>query len=355
MIAWLGDGLRPGRPGALERESPLAFDPRAPERHRVAWIGEQPAAHALAMPVRAVAGHARLPLGLIGSVYADPAHRGRGLARACIEDAVSFLRGDGACAVLLWSDLDDFYAPLGFSPVGRDWLDVCDAAAIARAMRAPRAARVGAPSSVHLPALEALARGRAARIERPSFALARMAAADGCELVAAFAPDGAPTAFAACGRGDDFHDVVHDWAGAPDGVLACLDALARTRAAIGLLSPPGEQPASAPEGVVARLRGAGATTVPRSLALARLIDAERLWEAAAHAHPALRALRVDTRDAHVRLHSRAGTTSLDAPAFLRLVLGGLATAPPIAATDAERVALAAALPLPLYVWGFDSI
>jgi len=360
LLAWLDRGLRRGVAGALEREYPLGFDPRAIELHRVAFDGPTPLAHALAMPATAHVRGATLPLGMIGSVFTAPSYRGRGLARACVADAVEALRARGAALALLWSELDALYEPLGFTPAGRDWLDVADARCIARA----RSARPANPVRLAKPAtsaewqrLDELAESRPSRIERSRGALERMAQAPACELVAAWSPDGEGLAYAARGRGDDFPEVVHDWAGETGALLDCLLALARGRDAIGLLSSSDAQPHCASDGLVAALRGAGAHAQPRPLAQVRLIDARTVWERATRGIEALESITIRDRGDRIELAARAGSCALSHASFTRLVLG--CGDEPIAVPESlardERDALEACLPLPLYVWGFDSI
>jgi len=184
-----------------------------------------------------------------------------------------------------------------------------------------------------------------------------MARAPACELVAAWSTEGAALAYAARGRGDDFPDVVHDWAGDSGALLDCLLALARDRDAIGLLSSADLQPRNAPDGLVAALRIAGAHTQPRPLAQVRLLDARAVWESATRGVEALSRVVIRDRGDRIELAARAGAFELSHASFTRLVLG--CGDEPIAIPElfdrGERDALEARLPLPLYVWGFDSI
>lgn len=58
---------------------------------------------------------------LVGSVATHPAHRRRGLAASVLHETLEFARLGGFDAAVLWSDLLDFYGPLGFEPAGEQF------------------------------------------------------------------------------------------------------------------------------------------------------------------------------------------------------------------------------------------
>jgi predicted N-acetyltransferase YhbS len=343
VLDWLDRGLRSGA-GVLAAEYPLALGPRARAVQRVIFAGEQPAAHALLQAVEVLARGRALRIGLIGSVYSDPAFRGRGFASDCVQACLAEARAQGLPLVLLWSDLAEFYARLGFVPAARDALLEVDAALLAR-VPAGEPCRAGAPEPADFAVLEALYAAKPVRVHRPAGALARLAAAPATELVVARRSED-PIAYAALGRGDDFRGVVHEWAGDAAGVLACLAALVRRAGPLRLLAGP------EPEPPVPALSGAGARVERRPLGLASLLDARELWCAIAP-----RALGVRFLQNGERIELCVGGQLLPlAPATaLELFFGAGARVLADALPPLVREALASALPWPLYVWGFDSV
>jgi GNAT superfamily N-acetyltransferase len=336
---WLDAGLRRGEWGRLAAEYPLTMGPDGSRRHQCVYAGDRPVAHAMSHSIEVVARGRRLPLGMVGNVFSDPAWRGRGLASACVEAAVAELRGEGACLALLWSDRRELYARLGFQPAGRERLWDLAGASERCAGVASAAAR-----PCDLPALERLYAAKRVRAQRPPGALARLLAAPDTHLALARA-GASPLAYAACGRGDDFHGVVHEWAGPPEAVAACVARLRRMHGAHTLLAGP------EPDPLEALLARAGARRRDGVFALARILDAERLWRALSPRRSALRF----AGDRHgVALHDGTVRYDLDHAQALEIffgagpaVVGGL--------PRGVRRALARLLPWPLYVWGFDSI
>lgn len=346
VLDWLDDGLRRGERGRLEAEYPLALGEAADAAARIAFVGGEPAAHAALQVVEISARSRRLRVGLVGSVYTDPRHRDRGLARACVRACVDEARARSAVLAMLWSDLPDFYRRLGFVPAGRESLLGVDSGVIARAGPARAPAGIGAPRRAEMPALEALYRAKPVHVLRPPGSLARLAAAPDTRVVVARDTDG-PAGYAALGRGDDFQGVVHEWAGCPDAVLACLAQLVRAHGPLRVLASP------EPEACALRLHAAGAAVASGPLALAQLLDAQEIWRAIA---PGGQGLRFDRRGAQVEVRAAAGSALLDQAAALDLLFGEGPAKPLGDAIGPQALrALRSALPWPLYLWGFDSI
>jgi len=366
LLRWLDDGLRGGRRGRLLAEYPTAFSPDDLARHRVVWDGDAPAAHALALRVDARIGATTLPLGLVGSVYSDPRQRGRGLARRCVESAVEVLRERGAALAVLWTDLDAFYAPLGFTPAGMQSIDIVDSATLdtcARALTGPEV-EVGAPRDRDWPRLEALYLQHPSRAERPPGALRRLADAPECETLVAHR-DGVASAYVACGRGDDMRDIVHEWAGDASGLHACLARLLDSRSCVGVLSGP------VPHPLVGALRSSGAQPHRGPFAHVRLLEPAALWRscglgARVRDGAADRGERAPGPEASWEVEGRrvavsrdGRSVSLDATTFVHTLLGpedaDTAHARTLLGQVVERDVLAATAAVPLFLWGFDSI
>jgi GNAT superfamily N-acetyltransferase len=349
LLAWLAAGLRPEHPEWLEAEHPVALAPARIADHVVVRRGGRIAAHALAHGLDARVAGRPARLGLIGLVYTDPAHRGRGLARACVAAATARLAAQGALVVALWSDLDDFYAPLGFRRGGREWILSLDPRALARARDARDASlAVGPPTDLDWPQLEALQHTRPTRAERAPGALARLAAAPGCHTRVARRA-GQVVAYACAGRGADLRDHVHEWAGETQGVLACVEALA----AVGArhwLGGPGGDPA------VERLRSAGADALAGDFALLHVPDPPALLAHVVASDASLARVRLRRGAAGFVLAGSRGAAALGADETTRLLLAPTRPAlPGRVLDDAEGLALERRLPWPVGLSGFDSV
>ena len=228
LVAWLDGGLRRGIAGRLAAEYPASLRPELAASHRVVRDGERWLAHAMLHRV-----DLRLPepltIGLVGLVYTDPAARGHGYASACVSACTAELERQGVPLVLLFSDQPDFYARLGFEPLGSERAWAVDASLCQHARRAPGLASPGtitvdAPRRQDWRRLEKLYAKKKVHAVRAPGALEQLAAAPDTELVVARI-GGRAVGYAALGRGDDLQGVVHEWAGGSAEILACLERL----------------------------------------------------------------------------------------------------------------------------------
>jgi len=104
--------------GDMGAAFPLLFGPDNLQGLRVV-LGEQgPAAHVGVCIRPALILGASLKVASIGAVCTDPAHRGRGLASALMEDARRYAREQGASLMLI-SGGRGLYRRLGYSDAGR--------------------------------------------------------------------------------------------------------------------------------------------------------------------------------------------------------------------------------------------
>ncbi len=343
-LAWLESGLRPGREGRLAREYPQVFGAGSEACSIVLREAGVPAAHAVLLPARARVGAHRLRIGMISLVYTAPAFRGRGHAGRVVAAAVDRARTSGLGIALLWSSRDSLYRRQGFHPAGTEWLLALDERVISTALArglserpAPEAAELGTPTETDWSEIEGLRAAREAGIEIPAPIFRELRRIPGLE-VRVTRRKGRLTAFAMCGRGDDFEHVVHEWGGDALDALACCRALLEPAGRGGellLLTPPGTGEVSW------RLRQAGARVVRQPLAWMRLCDRRSLT---ADLLGDDRARRPDALPTDDRELLEALVGSPEPPDA-----GGRALREPIGGPDGPS------LPLPFFVWGLESI
>ena len=349
ILGWLDAGLRGGRAGALLAEYPGILGDAA-SLHARMRVGGRPASHALGRSVRTRARGRSLAAGMIGCVYTDPLWRNRGFAHACARSCTEKLAAGGALVIALWSDLDEFYAPLGFRRAGTEWIyDLDERKCRAAASQCGAAFELSAARAGEWSALEAMYAAKSARADRRLGALAELAAAPDCTTLVA-RRGGVPVAYASLGRGDDFAGVIHEWAGDGGGVLACFTELCAAHGPLHCLAGPiEEQP-------LALLRAAGTPSARRPAGLFAVPDPIRLWRAVAADVPSLAGVTLIGAGRSFRLEGDAGHVDLDYDEIVALLLGPERPQRAAAAlSPAQYLGVRATCPWPLYLWGFDSI
>lgn len=215
---------------AVGAEYPLVFGHKAPGG--VIAVGEESAHPRSACAILArdfVTPQGIVKVGLIGSVATDPAWQGQGLATRVLIEAEAALANRGCHVALLWANDTRFYYSRGYRPIGAE-LDFRLTPKLAAALPAAEGVRAYRPGDA--PAIHALYSAHVARVDRrPEETAALLAIPDMSTLV--LERQGAPVAFACLGRGADLKDVIHEWGGKTEDVLAVLRAHLELRSAAG--------------------------------------------------------------------------------------------------------------------------
>lgn len=118
---FLNQNLRPNVTWSITDEYPLAFNQQNFENIRVIEKDGQILAHALTktLLIRSPAGLYKVAA--IGSVVTDPKHRNQGYSRTLIESHVKAASEQGCDFAILWTNLYDFYRKLDFELAGSEW------------------------------------------------------------------------------------------------------------------------------------------------------------------------------------------------------------------------------------------
>ena len=375
VLGWLEAGLRPGRPGRLASEYPLLLDEAGPARHFTLFAGDVPTAHCVVLPRQIALLGGTLPVGFLSLVYTDPMARGRGHAGRVLRAAVRAARDAGIGLVLLWSEADALYAREGFEPAGRETLLVLDETIVGRALDEHRAGGITAerrpgagPAVTTRPAhpgdwdsIEALRAQRAARVVCDASERARRPSLPDLDVRVARGEDDRLLGFAMRGRGDDLQEVIHEWGGETEATLLCCRSLLadqRSGQSLMLLAP------ALRTELAWVCRRAGARVLSRPLAWMRIASAPALAEALVGLGLdadwlGLRALEGDASSAPRFWPSRSGRRAVSQGELLELLFGVPDSFDPGGRRGALGTAFGSGamkqLPLPLFVWGLESI
>lgn len=166
----------------------------------------------------------------IGSVVTDPEFRNRGLQRALFHAVEEYAERAGVDALVLWSNQLDFYQKLGFSLAGlqASWTTSVNAPiGIAKQVVNVRPSSEVEFSEKWFKAFDQK-RFRVSRTYDEMKVLWQIP-----EMKIASTEN----AYALYGKGEDFHHVIHEWAGPSEDVLACFEAIRRIDPQVKILSP----------------------------------------------------------------------------------------------------------------------
>jgi len=203
----------------LGADYPLVFGDEAPGR--VIAVGEQEADPQSACAILArefVTPQGTVKVGLIGSVATDPAHQGKGLATRVLVEAEAALAVQGCHIAMLWANDPNFYYSRGYRPVGCE-VDVVVPRAVASKLT--RSSGVRELRASDADAIHALYLQHDSRVERSPEETQQLLAIPGMSTLV-LERDGKVTGYACLGKGHDLADVIHEWGGSIEDVLALV-------------------------------------------------------------------------------------------------------------------------------------
>jgi len=344
---------------SLAEEYPLVFGARAAgELETLEEQGEVRAACALLVR-DLVCGHERLRVGLVGSVCAHEAHRRRGLGRRLLERAEARLAELGCTLGLLWADDPGWYERQGWRAAGCELLYALDAESLAAVV--PDAdARVRAAAPDDFAALHRLYAAHPTRVDRTLGESRALLGAPGVDtLVLERGRD--VVAYACVGRGADLAGCLHEWAGAPDDVLRLAREHLARRSRAGEAPPLYLMTPSDARALHARLDALGVPGHRGVLGMLKLLDPSAATDFVRRAARGRVTAGIGaTRDEGVtlldaRFSGPAGELSLAPDALLDLLVPPRGERSAIQSLERATGTSLPTLPLPLYLWGLDSI
>lgn len=103
-------------------EYPLVLNEHNINTSWCVFFDQKLAAHATLWPraLRHRSSQCQFNVGLVGNVATHPEHRGRGFMASLFDHLTKVGRKHELSALILWSDLGQFYQKLGFSSIGRE-------------------------------------------------------------------------------------------------------------------------------------------------------------------------------------------------------------------------------------------
>jgi len=229
----LQETLRPEKlPFPIQAEYPIVLDPTQCQFSHGFIVGEQLIAHANLWPRNIIDrdGQIMARVGLIGNVATHPAWQGKGIMAKLFQYLENLAYEHQLAALILWSDLVQFYQKLGFQSLGQECLFRLQITRpsniISPIMEFPIQRQLSPEILEHLMKLRPPVSATVERSQAEFACLLNMPSCDICLLT----EDGMPRAYAIIGKGYDMMGVVHEWgAENPLQLHLCLSTIADYR------------------------------------------------------------------------------------------------------------------------------
>jgi GNAT superfamily N-acetyltransferase len=226
ILGFLNKNLRPGTNWSIAAEYPHVFSENNLSNLRIITKDDQILAHSAIkyLLIRNTLGVFKVAA--IGSVVTDPAYRNQGLSQKILDNCLQAALAEGADFAVLWTDLYDFYRKLDFELAGSEISLVIDTPPPVNenGLKFLKSEKVSAEAILRLYSQHTCGTLRTADDIRRSLQIPNS------HVYTAWSTNNELLAYAVEGKGADLKGYVHEWGG---GVASLLPLLAHIRRDFG--------------------------------------------------------------------------------------------------------------------------
>jgi GNAT superfamily N-acetyltransferase len=209
VLEFLNSELRPHHGWSLASEYPTALNPNNLHNIRIITQSERVLSHAVIKPLIIRSPLAILKIAAIGSVVTVEDHRNQGLSRRILENCLDEARRQDCDLAMLWTNLYDFYRKLDFELAGSEIAILFEQewTADTTGLRFMKGTQVSPESILRLYSQHTVGSVRTAEDIRKFLQIPQT------HCYTAWDAQNQLVAYAIEGKGADLTDYVHEWGG----------------------------------------------------------------------------------------------------------------------------------------------
>lgn len=219
LVEFLNTNLRENSSFPITSEYPTALSASNIHNMSIITDDEKIISHAVLKTLIVKTPQAIFKIGAIGSVVTDPAYREQGHSRKNIENCIELAHKQDCDLVVLWTDQFDFYRKFGFELAGYDYSYVID-------QQLPiqnKNLRFVSGNNVDPEALQKIYALHTVQAIRNTEDFRQFLKIPNSNLYTAWGPDNKLMAYAVEGKGADLQNYVHEWGGQVDALTDLLN------------------------------------------------------------------------------------------------------------------------------------
>lgn len=348
VVDFITHSLRPDAKWRVNAEYPTALNLNNLHNMRIITDENRVLSHAVLKPLIVKTPVAVWKVGAIGSVVTDEAFRNKGLSSKVMEDCIQEAKRQGCDLAILWTNLYDFYRKLGFELGGTEVSIVLNEefSIPVEPLSYVKGAQVSAD------AIYRLYNQHTVSTARTSEDIKKFLQIPASHVYTAWDQAGQLVAYAVEGKGADLTNYVHEWGGNASKILALLAHIRKEKnAPITVIMP-----AHSRNLILQLSKLPQAVLHEGFLGMIKILNSESVFlKVKKHA----RSLGV----ADMVFETRNGVTLFgvggdlieitDEKDIVNLIFGPIPDIPHLNPHSIEKIKKV--LPLPLWVWGWDSV
>lgn len=348
LIHFLDSELRPESKWSLASEYPTAIHPQNIHNMRIITEESTVLSHAVIKPLLLKTPYAIFKGAAIGSVVTHPEHRNKGLSRQVIEDCLAEASKQDCDFAILWTDLYDFYEKMNFELCGSEVSLVVE-----NEFNPPQPElKIIKGPQVSAEAILRIYNQHSVNSVRTTEEIRRFLQIPNSQIYTAWDFTQQLVAYAVEGKGADLGGYVHEWGGQVPAILTLISQIRKEKQhPITILSP------STAQNFIRKL--SSITRVTRNdgfLGMIKIIKYDSVFRKIKKAARAMghSDFVLEQKGNHFELGINGEMLMIsDERALCRVLFGPSIHLPDISSETQNR--FEKILPMPLWVWGWDSI
>ncbi len=216
LLKFLNETLRPKATWSIQNEYPTAMTPDNIHNIRIIKEGDKVLSHALVKPHVLKTPAAIYKVGAIGSVVTHSEYRNLGLSKKIIEECLEVCKAQDCELAILWTNLYDFYNKLGFTLAGYEMnLTVTESFQPSQTLNF----KIMKSSQIDPNALLKLMNQHSVMTVRTVDDIRRLMSIPNSNVYTAWDAQSQICAYAIEGKGADLSGYIHEWGGAVPALL----------------------------------------------------------------------------------------------------------------------------------------
>jgi len=351
FVDFLSTHLRPDQKWSIAEEYPIAIHGANLNNVRVIKEDSTFLSAAVMKPLVIKSPAGLFKVAAIGSVVTAPEHRNQGLSKQILENCLSAAQAHGCDFAILWTNLFDFYRKLGFELAGTEIsLEVpmgFKAPKDAPSLRCLQSNKVDPEAILRLYSQHTTGSIRTVEELRKFLTIPNM------RVYTAWDDQNRLQAYAIEGKGADFEGYVHEWGGGVSKLLPLFEFIAKERAKSFTVIAPAHA-----YNLILSLTSLGARQHSGVLGMIKILNVPSLLTKVKKyvRGMGLEEIVFEPRDGQFYLGYKQQIFRTDSETDLIRLIFGPNKASHLKVFDPETAAAFEKLfPIPMWVWGWDSV
>lgn len=349
LVSFLDTTLRNGSTWSITNEYPTALNTHNLHNIRVIADNNKIVSHALVKPIILKSPHIIYKLGAIGSVVTNPDYRHQGLSSQIIEACLGLAKEQSCDLAILWTDLFDFYNKFGFELSGYEYSFIID-----RPLMTTEAnLRFSSDSKIAAESIQRLYSNHTVASVRTLEEFKKFLTIPNTKIYTAWDQQGQLAAYAIEGKGVDLTGYIHEWGGSVSSLLSLFNYIHGIKKKPYTLIVPKHS-----ENLIGHLKHYSSIMNEGYLGMLKIIDFEQLSTKIKRAFRAegISDIVLEKQGEQYLFGCGADLYTMTSEREMVKLLFGPIHFDDLAFIKKEtRDKLSTLLPLPLWVWGWDSV